>query len=456
MNLEQLFGTLMARKAILIGVLVTVLVLTFAVSSLLPKEYTATASVAVDVKSTDPVTGAPVVAYTSPSFMATQVDIISSQAVALKVVDAIGIANIPDAVAQFQNATGGRGDIRQWFAEQLLRALSVRPSRESNVIVLEYTAADAAFSAIAVNAFVTAYSKTVIEIKTKSAQASSVFFQQQLGALQRNLEKAQAKLSEQQQKQGIVNTDERIDLETQRLADISAQLAGMQAQMLDARSRASGGTLSADVLNNPVIQQLKSQIAVQEAKLKELGQKNGPNHPHYRQAAAELEGARAQLADLSQQYAGSLNNAARSTASRQSALEAALQTQKNRVLELKSERSGLDILQREVDNAQRAYDLALQRFSQTSLESRAEQSNVAVLQQAIEPLDPSRPKLLLNMMLALVAGLFLGTAAALLAEIRDRRYRSRIDIEKLFALPMLVELDNPNKRRWPALTKAAA
>ncbi|WP_148715337.1 chain length determinant protein EpsF [Chitinolyticbacter meiyuanensis] len=455
MNLEQLFGTLMARKAILGGVFVAVLVLTFAISSLLPKEYTSTASVAVDVKSTDPVTGLPVSAYMSPGFMATQVDIISSQAVALKVVDSIGIANIPDAVAQFQNATGGRGDIRQWFAEQLRRSLNVRPSRESNVVVLDYTASDPAFSARVVNGFVDAYTKTVIEMKTNAAQASSTFFQQQLGTLKRNLEKAQTDLSAQQQRQGIVNTDERIDLETQRLADLSAQFASTQTQMLDARSRAAGGVNAADVLNNPVIQQLKSQLAQQEAKLEELGQKTGPNHPHYKEAAAELQATRAQLAQLSQQYAGSLGSSANSAASRQNALEAELQGQKERVLELKSQRSRLDILQRDVDNAQRAYDLALQRYSQTSLESRAEQSNVTVLQRATEPLDPSRPKMLINMLLAAVAGLFLGTAAALFAEIRDRRYRSGIDIERLFALPLLIEIDNPNKRRLLALPKVA-
>nr|WP_314900891.1 chain length determinant protein EpsF [uncultured Deefgea sp.] len=457
MTFEQFLNILRARKWIAISVFFTVMLTTLIVSLLLPKQYTAEAALAIDVKAGDPVTGQQVVGYMAPSFMATQVDMITSQNTALKVVDTLGFANLPEAQAQFQEATKGKGDIRNWFAESLLKGLDVKPSRESNVINLEYTATDPKFAAALANNFAQAYIRTTIDIKTAAAQQNNVFFQEQLKSLQSNLEKAQNKLSEYQQQHGIVGGDERLDVENQRLNELSSQVVGAQTQTFDAQSRARGGNVAPDVLNNPLIQQLKGQLAVQEAKYKQLSEKNGPNHPHNQQAMAELNATRNQLNELMGQYAGGLNSAAGNSASRQAALAAALQAQKEKVLDLKSQRAALDVLQRNVDNAQRSYDQALQRFSQTMLESRADQSNISIIKSASEPIKHSSPKTLLNLILAIFVGGLLAIGFAMLAELIDRRVRSKGDIENMLGLAVLADLLPPKtKRRFGRKVGAAA
>ncbi|QLI82546.1 chain length determinant protein EpsF [Chitinibacter fontanus] len=443
MTFEQFLNILRARKWIAIAVFATVLLTTLVVSLILPKQYTAEATVAIDIKAADPVTGQPVAGYMAPSFMATQVDMISSQNAALKVVDTLGLTRLPEAQAQFQEATQGRGDIRNWFAETLLKNLEVKPSRESNVINLEYTATDPGFAAALANAFSQAYIRTTVEIKAAAAQQNNAFFQEQLKSLQANLEKAQNKLSEYQQEKGIVGSDERLDIETQRLNELSSQLVGAQTQTFDAQSRARGGSVAPDVLNNPLIQQLKAQLSTQEAKYKELSEKNGPNHPHNQQALAELNATRAQLGELMSQYAGGLSSAAGNSASRQASLQAALQAQKEKVLQLKSERSTLDVLQRNIDNAQRSYDQALQRISQTMLESRSDQSNISIIKSAVAPLKHSSPRTLLNMVLAVFVGGLLAVGFAMLAELIDRRVRSKEDIENMLGLSVLADLVPP-------------
>ena len=390
-------------------------------------------------------TGSPVQGYLAPSFMATQVDIIQSQSVALKVVDGLGLTAIPALRDSWLAATGGRGDMRFWLADRLLSRLDVQPSRESNVITLAYTSPDPRFSATVTNAFAEAYIRMLGEMRTAAAFQSNQFFQQQLKELQAKLEAAQQQLSSYQQEHGIVASDEKVDIETQRLNELSSQLVGLQSATADARSRVRGGVTAPDVLNNPLIQQLKNQLASQEAKFNELAQKNGPNHPHYQQAQAELEATRSQLQQLMAQYAGGLDSAAGNAASRQGALEGALQQQKARVLELKTQRAKLDVLQRDVDNAQRSYDQALQRFSQTALESRSEQANISMLKSAVEPTAPASPRLLVNMLLAVFVGLLMGVISALLAELFDRRVRASSDIETLLGLPVLAVLAEKDK-----------
>lgn len=448
MTFEQLINILRARKWTGLAVFLTVILGTLLVSLLLPKQYTSEAALAVDIKAVDPVTGQQVAGFLAPSYMATQVEMIASQNGALKVVDTLGLAKLPEAQAQFLEATKGRGDIRVWFAESLLKGLEVKPSRESNVINLSYTAADPQFAATMANAFTQAYIRTTVEIKVAAAQQNNVFFQEQLKTLQANLEKTQQKLSEYQQEKGIVATDERLDIEMQRLNEISSQLVGAQSQTFDAQARARGGQTAPDVLNNPLILQLKGQLSVQEAKLKELAEKNGPNHPHYRQALAEVTATQNQLNELMKQYSVGLSGVAGNSQSRQASLNDAMKRQKERVLELKSGRASIDVLQRNVDNAQRSYDQALQRFSQTMLESRADQSNITLLKSASAPLTHSKPKTLINVLLAVFVGAVLAVAAILIAELLNRCVRTPVDIENYLGLPVLAELGKTERRPW--------
>lgn len=446
MTLEQFLNILRARKWIALSVFFTVIIATLLVSWSLTKQYTAEAAIAIDGKAVDPVTGQQISGYSG--FMATQVEMISSQSVALKVIDALGIANLPEAQAQFQAATKGKGDIRNWFAESLLKGLRVIPSGESNVININYTAADPKFAATLANNFAEAYIRSTIDRKIAAAQQNNLFFQEQLKTLQSNLENAQNKLSEYQQKHGIVGSDERLDIETQRLNELSTQVVGAQSQTFDAQSRARGGVIAPDVLNHPLIQQLKGQIASQEAKYKQLSEKNGANHPHNQQAMAELNATKSQLDEFMRQYAGGLNSSAGDSASRQASLNAALQAQKAKVLDIKSQRTEIEVLLRNVDNAQRSYDQALQRFSQTMLESRSDQSNIAIIKTASEPTNHSKPNTPLNLVLGLFVGLLLAIGFAMLAELIDRRIRSKDDIEDILNLVVLADLIQPKSKKY--------
>jgi succinoglycan biosynthesis transport protein ExoP len=57
----------------------------------------------------DPLTGLTMPGQLLPGYMATQIDIISSKNVALRVVDALHLASSPAVIQQFNEATEGRG-----------------------------------------------------------------------------------------------------------------------------------------------------------------------------------------------------------------------------------------------------------------------------------------------------------------------------------------------------------
>jgi uncharacterized protein involved in exopolysaccharide biosynthesis len=140
---------------------------------------------------------------------------------------------------------------------------------------------------------------------------------------------------------------------------------------------------------------------------------------------------------------GSIDQTAQLARQRAAEEQKALDAQKRKILELRQQRDGLDVLNREVESAQRAYDAAMQRNNEVSLTSRLNQTNIAVLTTATPPAKAAGPKLLRNLILSVIAGALLAVGAALTLELFDRRVRSSADLLDLpggTALPVLAEI----------------
>lgn len=452
MTLAQLLRILIARKHIVLGVLVFVLAADVAVTTLLPRKYTAVATVLSDPRAPDPVYGymAPNYNYNAAGNIATQADIIASNRVARLAVQLLGLEKDAGAREMWQAEGEGKGSLQQFLADYLLSRLDAKPSHESDVIAIQFTGPDPSFAAAAANAFAKAYVDVSLELRTDPARASSEFFDARTNQLRDDLAKAQTRLSDFQQKNGVVVTDERLDVESARLNELATQLTAIQALRSESQSRRNQAlaeaSTSPDVLQSPVIQQLRTDIARTEAKVHELRNQFGENHPQLKAAQTELESLKAKLQAEMRTVAGSIGTADLVNLQREAEIKAALEEQKKRVLQLRSLHDRAAVLQRDVEEAQKAYDLVAQRRSQTNLESLNQQSNVAVLSIAQVPTEPSRPRVALNVLLGIFLGGLLGIAAALARELRDRRVRGVEDIKEVFlGLPLLTTL--PPARR---------
>lgn len=449
MNFQQFLAILWARRKIALITLVLVVTATTAISLILPKSYKATTDLVLNYKGADPVTGMALPVQLMPGYIPTQVEIISSQRVALKVVDALGFDRSPVVQQQFQEATKGEGNLREWLADSLLKGLDVQPSRESSIITLGYEGSDPKFAAMLANAFADAYIQTVLQLKIEPSKQAAIWFDGQVKALREDLNKAQAKLSAYQQATGIVSVDERMDVESGRLAELSSQVVAAQSQSFDMASRQSqlSKTKSLDeqpdIMNNPMIVTLKSELARAESKFAELSQRLDKNHPQYQSAHAEMENMRHKLQTELQVVSTSMGSATNISQQRESELRTALAKQKARVLQLKQQRDQIAILQRDVESAQRALDLGMQRFSQTNMEGQANQTDVAILNPAIAPLKPSKPRVMMNVFIAVFAGTMLAVGLALLAEMADRRVRAPGDLVQGLEIPVLGVLGKP-------------
>ncbi len=455
MHLQLLLSTLRARFGVFALVVCATVLAATVVSLLLPKTYKATTSLLVDARDAQSLSGAGAGTpqFSHPlekvTYMQTQMDIIGSETVARKVVQDLRLAENP--AAQAEHAKSGRaGSIEDNLARDLLLALKVEGS-QSSIIQVTFTAGDPRFAAAVANAFAKAYADTALEMRTAPTRQAAVWFDEQLKALRENLQEAQSTLAEYQRKKGIVAADERLDVESVRLGELSTQLAraqdttlGWQArgqQAREALARGQSPERLADVQANPLVQTLKTDILRGEAKLKELASQYGTNYPTYQRQLSENQSLREKLDGEVAKIAAGFDNSSRQSRQQEAGLAGALAAQRDRLLQLRESRSELVVLTRNAESAQRTYETALQRAVLNKVESSARGSNVAVLGPAVEPPAPARPKVGLNVALSVVVGIILGLGTVMLMELLDRRVRSHNDLVTEPNVPLLAVLN---------------
>lgn len=448
MSWLQFLGVLRSRWKLLLTVYLLIVGLVVGVSLLLPKRYTAETEVLIDMKP-DPIAGIVLPSMLTPGYMVTQVDIVKSTRLATQVVDRLGITRDAAAIERFQREMKGRGSIRQYYAQLLQEDLDVKPSRESSVLTITFTGTDAAFAAMVVNAFAQAYLDTGTAMRVEPARLQRRLFEEQSEVARQRLEETQGRLGDYLRSNAIVSEDERMDVETARLQEMSSHLSLLQLEAAQARERrrladrlSTGDTVGEmpEVLQNALVQQFKSNLAGLEARLDERGAVLGPAHPEVLRLQEEIGSVRARLQREFQTVAASQAQVSTLADRRVADQQRALQSQRQRVLELKSGRDRLNALQRDVDNARGAYEAVAQRLSQSELESQSSQANLFILQPAEAPNEPSSPLLLVNTLVALVLGLALAVAAVLARELLQRRIRGPEDLMQAVSAPLLGRL----------------
>jgi len=450
-NLQQFLLALRARFGVFIMVLVATVVAAAVVSFALPKSYKATASLLVVAKDEQSLSNAMrplILPQERLSYLQTQKDIIGSKKVARKVVQDLKLADKPSALGTLSD-DDGRSSYEDRLSEGLLKTLKVETS-QSNVIEVSFSSADPRYSMQVANGFAKAYIDTMLEFRVEPAREAAAWFDEQLKGLRANLEDAQVKLTDNHQRQKIVSADERLDVENNRLVALSDEVVRAQEQTLQWNSREQQARKFMEegapperlpeVLENPFIQRLKSDLMHGETRLQEMSTQYGKNHPQYQRQLSENQSLREKLDAEMRKVVNGIETSARQSRQREAALEQSLAAQRARMLSLKESRNEFTVLRRNVESAERAYDTAMQRSVVSQVESRANQTNVTVLNPASVPSKPASPRVTLNIALSLVVGLMLGVGLVLLLELADRRVRSLKDLDNAWDVPLLGEL----------------
>jgi polysaccharide biosynthesis transport protein len=443
MTPKQVLAILAARWHWALAVLLLSVAATTIYSLAMLKRYTAWASVMLDARSPDQVAGGAPNSSLPGGYMATQMELISSERVGRSVIRALNLSNDSKLREAWLKAGEGKGDFEAWLSEGLQRGLTVKPAPVSNVVTVSYAAEDGAKAAALVNAYVKAYIDTSLELRMERLRQFGGFFDARARELRADLDRAQERLSDYQQKNGLLVGDEKVNLEATRLAELGAQLLTAQSANAEvsARIRQAGQRTEQlqEVWQNPAVAALEVEVTREEVKLREVAARLGDSHPQLIEQQARLSELKTKLAAEKGRAVSNVSFGNSATQSRVAQISSALEVQRAKVLRMQAQREQSIGLQREVESAQRAYDTMQQKVSQASIESQNTQTNLSVLKQATVPMAPSSPNLLKNIGASIAVGALLGLGLVLGREHLDRRLRTVDDVSELKQV-MLVSL----------------
>ncbi len=457
MTFDQFLRIIRARWKLALGIFLLVVTSAIIGSLVFPKKYAAVTTVIIDNRP-DPVSGPQMAANsTSIAFLATQLDVIQSGHVARRVVQEMRLGDSTALRANWIKETKERGSYEAWVADLIGKGLKVRPSRDSNVIEIEYEGSDPQFAAGMANAFAKAYIETTVQFRVSPARQYSEFFEERAKLAREKLERDQQKLAAAQKERGIIATEERLDVEMLRLTELSQQVNAMRAIRSDAENRSLESRRNPDtnveIIGNQLVASLKGELARAEVRQQELLQRYADAHPAVLEVRTTIANLRNQIRQETSRVSSSVASSSTIMSQREKEAITAYDEQKDRLMKLKESRSELSVLDREVESAQRIYEAIMARLSQTNLEGSTSQAGIMVLSPASEPTEHSSPKLVLNTIIGIVLGILLALMAALGFELVDRRIRSADDLVQLLDVAVIGSLPGPEGKKPKLLSR---
>ena len=449
MSFSRFMLVIVGRRAVFLTALCCVVSLVLLGTYLMPPQYAAKAQVIVEGRP-----ASPMLPTSNP--LATEADLLQSERVSIAALRLLGLQHDKALVNKWQEDTEGRGDFESWAADQLLKKLDVKTSRDSNVLTLSYSSRDPATAAKTLNAFVKAYVDTTHEIREETETQSSASFGGRTKRLKAAMDLAQEKLASFESENKVPFTDERLDIENLRLSELNAQLVTLQSAAANAAGRerqaAADSSGIEEVLKDPLVSSLSFELARQEARLAELRSKAGDQHPSVAEQRSTLNELRSRLQTATARASSAVGIESRIAAERAASIQAALDAQRAKVMEVKSKREQARRLQLDLELARRAYDAAVIRTNDTVLDSGSSRGSVSVVKTATVPARAAFPRPAVNLVAAIIIGLLAGVAAAFWRESRDRRLRLDQDVYDLLEQPLLGVISGGGRNSRAMLT----
>ncbi|MDR7193732.1 Wzz/FepE/Etk N-terminal domain-containing protein [Luteimonas terrae] len=439
LSLWQLLAIVWAWRKVTLAVVAGALLLALAASKLLPKTYTATATLMVNYEIYDPLGGKEFPIGLLGSYMATQIELMHSAEVLLEVVRRLKLNQDPRYTAGFD---GSPEHLDEWVKSVLERKLIIEQGRfGSQLIHITYSARKPEAAAAVVNTLAEVYAEQQHSRLTGPARERADRYTEQLEGLQEKVARAQDEVTALRARNGTIDPTAKIDIEMEKLGTLQQRLLDTQHTRRTAESQLSGDLSVGDqVLNSPLVQTLKARVATDAARLAELRATLGPRHPQLLELESQVQYSQRALNTETGNYRRNTTSTVASSRQLESSLQQAVDEQRENVIAARQLQDELGKYELELESAQSVYRRALEGYDQIMFASGGHYTNVRFVGPAPEPLKPSKPNLLKNVILALGIGLLLGLLGPLGYELLlNRRVRCRDDLERDYDLPVLGE-----------------
>lgn len=353
------------------------------------------------------------------------------------------------SLALFVNATGSKRQpdlygVDPALVDHYLDHLQVKPDVGTRLFTISFTLPSADLASEIANAHVRTYIRRGMEIHAQASEAARQFLEKKLIELKERVEKSEAALNTYRRDRGIVafNLNDRGTILNQRLTEMNQALTKAETERIDLEAqhdqihKRNYNSLPA-VIGSSLIQQLKAQDDVIAGQYASMSQQFKPDYPPLKELKAKVDETNARLnAEIDHAVQG-IESQYQAAVARENALKQSVTDLKTKALALNDASLQDAVLAREVDANRQLYKSVLERMKEIGVAGEVPTSNVSIIDLATPPIQPSSPRKLLDMAVAVALALFAGVGIAFLLDHLDDGLHNPEEAELYLQLPSL-------------------
>lgn len=326
--------------------------------------------------------------------------------------------------------------------ERFQKLFMVSPVRNSELIEVFFNAISPGLAAEVTNTVMDEFINMHMDSKLKSSSDAGKFLEKQIEAAKIKLEHSELELQAFAKKIGIVSLDPKSNPTMRQLEELNDALAKARAHRVAQEAKyqqnlsvGSGNLFK--VVENELIQNLRNQHVTMLSEYQQLGTTFKPGYPKMLQLKARMDEIEAQILKEKQGIIDSIKNDYETALKTENYLAVRTEEQKDRAMELEEKATQYKIYDREVETNKSIYNSLLQRSKEIEATVGASVTNIQVVDSARPPLYPFKPRVVLNLALGLVLGLFGGVGLAFVLEFFDNTIKNPDEMIDRFGIPVL-------------------
>lgn len=463
-DLRSVWSAVYRNRFLVISTIMAFLAIGILVTFLSTPIYRATARIQIDLQAAKILEGNDVepsaALQDGERYLQTQVDVIKSRGLARQVAEELrlfrGTAFLEAMNVKPTDKPQGVYTVEQARREQVLDTLQgnlkVDLPVDSTVAGITFESPDRKLAAQVANAFATKYIVSNLQRKYDTTAYARQFLDQQLQQTRQRLEESERAVIDYARNARLIDTSSGQDSGTPNSGSRSlttsslVQLNQSYAQAIAARVAAEQKWREAastplmnlgEVLASPAIQNLMQERARIQAQYDQNAQRYRPDYPAQQQAAAQVDTLNRQIERLARNLRDGIRQNYEIALRQEQALNQQLTGLKDTTLAEQDRSVRYNILRRDVDTNRTLYDGLLQRYKEVSAAARIASNNISIVDRADPPIGQVWPRPLLNIAMALLAGIVTGIGLVLLREHFDDAIRSPEDVDRKLGTPMV-------------------
>jgi succinoglycan biosynthesis transport protein ExoP len=437
----QLFSILRAYWKQSLIIAVSTISLSAVAIKLLPKTYTAEATLIVNTETKDPLAGRDFPVEMLSNYVATQIELIMSPIVLRPVMDRLKLTEDKAFTKGFK---GNSEALRDFVEKKLSYNIAIDRGNGGQLLYLWSAARSPNQAADIANAIIDVYIEQDRQRLNSPAGERAQRYSEELAELREKVAAAQDKVTAYRQQKGISDlTGNSTGTEIQTLDNLQQRLLEAQNLRRSLEAKETGQQDSSDEATASTdVKSLRSVLNTQLTELAQLSTTYGPQHPKIKELNSQIAVTRQAIANETRSISDNTSTELARTRSLENKYLRAVADQQAKVLNLRQAQDEGSKLILELESAKSVYKQALDGFDQIMFQAVANHTNVNVVSRAIPPIRPSHPDKIKLMMMGIAAGLGLAVAIPLAYGLfLKRRVRCRDDLEREFGIAVLAQFE---------------